>query len=119
MADSILSSTTGAAEQTPRFNANDTFGDIAVMLANMDRNGRLTDNERDTLRAHAVNTLDALPLMIRGVAMTTFESLTFGGCDRNQIANALLSIDLMADAMQCMTILAGDLRSPCGVPNHA
>lgn len=118
MANDILGSTTDDDKDTPQFTAGNPMGDIATMLVQMDRAGRLTEPERDCLRKHATGELNSLPLMIRGVSVALMDAILEGNFERSQIANAVWSIDMMADALQGMQILSADLSAPAGVPNH-
>lgn len=119
MANDILGSTTTANDDSPQFSAGNPMVDIARMLVQMDRAGRLTDPERHVLRTHAVNERNSIPLMIRGVSVALMDAILEGNFERSHIANAVWSIDMMTDALQGMQTLVEDLRSPAGVPNHA
>lgn len=118
MANAILSTTGTADAVATQSTASSPVGDIAMMLATMDRNGRLTGPEREALGRHATNIVDAIPLMIRGVSGALMEALNEGDCDRTLIANAIWSIDLMADTLHGMQILSADLSATTGVANH-
>jgi len=119
MANDILGSTTDDDKDKPQFTAGNPMGDIATMLVQMDRAGRLTEPERDALRKHATNEVNSLPLMIRGVSVALMDAILEGNFERSQIANAVWSVDMMADALQGMQILAADLSRPAVVPNNA
>ena len=119
MANDILGSTTDDDKDKAQFTAGNPMGDIATMLVQMDRAGRLTEPERDCLRKHARNEVSSLPLMIRGVSVALMDAILEGNFERSQIANAVWSIDMMADALQGMQVLASDLSAPAGMPNHA
>ena len=118
MANDSLDSGAERCESTARFNARNPVGDMAMMFVNMDRQDRLTTTERETLRKHADNAIESLPIMIRAVAVALMDAANEGDVERSSIANALWSIDHMADALQGMHILASDLRAPAGMPNH-
>ena len=118
MAIDILSSDNNTARDR-QFTPADPVGDIARMLVDMDRHGRLTSAERDSLRKHAAISVDSLPIMIRGVAVALMDAINEGNFERSHIGNAVWSIDMMADAMQGMQILLADLRTPAAMPNHA
>ena len=119
MATHILSSAPDAEKLPARFDAGNPMGDIAMMLVAMDRAGRLKATERDSLRLHARSSLHSLPVMIRGVAVALIDAIHEGNFERHHIGNAVWSIDMMADALQGMQILADDLSTPAEAPNHA
>ena len=116
MANTIVSTETGAPAY--RFNAGNPIGDIAKMLVDMHRDGRLSAAEHETLRKHAANEMYSLPMKIRGVAVALMDAITEGNFERSHIANAVWSIDMMADALQGMQTLVADLRAPTGTTNH-
>ena len=118
MANDILGSTTDDDKDKRQFAAGSPMGDVANMLVQMDRAGRLTEPERDALRKHATNQVNYLPIMIRGVSVALMDAILEGNFERSHIANAVWSIDMMADALQGMQVLASDLSTPAGVPSH-
>ena len=118
MANDSLDSDTDVGDKPCQFTPGNSVVDIAQMLVAMNHAGRLTAAERVMLCTHANNEVGSLPMRIRGVAVVVMNVINDGNFERAHIANAVWSIDLMADALEGMHMLASELRSPAETLTH-